>query len=300
MDNKKQSHNDRPLKRGELSQSEEEIIYSALGSQIRRDIISFIKQNEKVGFVDLRENFDLKVGSLYHQLNSMKELLVQDDEKKYFLSELGKVAYELMILNKDYISSSYLPETAVAMKKQSKYIRSIINGFIFAFLPRKLFKYLASEPLRSFFESLIILGGMIYFAIDSAKVLVGFYPITVTGWYYSLLGVIGLWLFLGLVVSLLKTIFYRRKYNPLKLLAITPFALIPNLIVLFLLWLQTKVSTTFLYLEGQVLIIFSQIWSLSLMTTATSQAEDLTMNRSSLIVLFTFYITYAISFLFAS
>lgn len=44
---------------------EEEVVYTALSSQIRRDIISFIQANEKVGFLDLKNKFDVKVGSLY-------------------------------------------------------------------------------------------------------------------------------------------------------------------------------------------------------------------------------------------
>ena len=33
---------------------EEEVVYTALSSQIRRDILSFIQANEKVGFLDLK------------------------------------------------------------------------------------------------------------------------------------------------------------------------------------------------------------------------------------------------------
>ena len=48
---------------------EEEVVYAALSSQIRRDIISFIYANDKVGFLELNKKFDVKIGSLYHQLN---------------------------------------------------------------------------------------------------------------------------------------------------------------------------------------------------------------------------------------
>ena len=34
---------------------EEEVIYTALGSQVRREIIAFIEEKEKVGFVDLKQ-----------------------------------------------------------------------------------------------------------------------------------------------------------------------------------------------------------------------------------------------------
>ena len=83
MNNQEQTNKISHSDKRKISQSEEEIIFSALGSQVRREILSFIKEQQKVGFVELREKFGLKVGSLYHQLNSMKALLAQDENKKY-------------------------------------------------------------------------------------------------------------------------------------------------------------------------------------------------------------------------
>ncbi|MBK5114318.1 MAG: hypothetical protein KGD59_11810 [Candidatus Heimdallarchaeota archaeon] len=276
---------------------EEEVVYAALSSQIRRDIISFIYTNNKVGFLELNKKFDVKIGSLYHQLNSMKELWAQDENKKYYLTDLGKVAHNLLILNRDHIASSNVKLTIESEKDvDSSFFKKISRGIIFLFLPRRVFQYLASETLRTFFEGLIIIGAMLYFSIDSQIVLVGFYPLEVVEWYYSLIGVFGLWIFLALMTVGFKAIFYKRKFNPLKLFSIIPFTLIPSLLVLFLIWLQTKVTATFLFLDGQILSIISQVWILPLMTTAVSQTEELTMNRSSLIVLFTFYFTYVIAF----
>lgn len=280
----------------EISHSEEEIIYNALGSQIRRDILSFINKYQIVGFNELRKEFrSLKVGSLYHQLNTLKELIEQNDNKKYLLSDLGKVAHNIMILNKDHIEAS---NVKLPTKKEKSFTKKSLELITFFFLPRKIFQYLASEPLRTLFEGSIIIGAILFFAIDSQLVLIGFYPLKVEDWYFSVIGIIGLWVFLALFTELLYTLFYKRRFNPVKLLAVVPFTLLPSMIALFFIWLQTKVSGTFLFLEGQILIVLGQIWSLSLMTTAVSQSKELTMSRSSLVVLFTFYLTYAISFIF--
>jgi len=276
---------------------EEEVVYAALSSQIRRDIISFIKVNEKVGFLELKEKFDVKVGSIYHQLNSMKELWEQDENKKYYLTELGEVAFNVLILNRDFIASSNVKLTIEGEKEvDSSFFKKIYKGLVFVFLPRKVFQYLASDVVRTLLAGLFIIGAMLYFSIDSQVVLVGFYPMQVTDWYYSLIGVLGLWIFLALTTVGFKAIFYKRKFNPLKLFSVVPFALVPSLLVLFFIWLQTKVTATFLFFEGQIISIVSQVWILPLMTTAVSQTEELTMNRSSLIVLFAFYFTYVIAF----
>ncbi|NHJ48960.1 MAG: helix-turn-helix transcriptional regulator [Asgard group archaeon] len=276
--------------------SEEEIIYSALGSEVRRDILSFIEINEKVGFSDLQKKFRLKVGSLYHQLNKMKELWNQDDNKKYFLTNLGKVAYNLMIHNRDRIESSNIQLASKISPEKQSFWRKLGNVFISLFLPKRVFQYLASEPLRTFFEGLIIIGLMLYFSIDSQTVLIGFYPLEVEYWYYSVIGVLSMWVFLGLIIVGLKAVFYKRNFNPIKFLTVVPFTIVPSLLVIFFIWLQTKVATQFLILDGNILIIISQVWALSLTTTAVNQTEELTMNRSSLVVLFTFYLTYVIAF----
>ncbi|MBN1330497.1 MAG: hypothetical protein JXA54_13565 [Candidatus Heimdallarchaeota archaeon] len=279
------------------STTTEDIIYSALGSQIRRDIIIFIHTNEKVGFLDLKAKFDMKVGSLYHQLNMMKEIWHQDENKKYSLTDLGKVAYNLILVNKDQIEISNVKlQSSSDEIKRISFFKHLYDGLIFFFLPKKIFQYLTQEALRTFFEGLIIIGGLLFFSIDSGIVLIGFYPLMVDYWYYSILGVLGLWLFLGLSIDLMKVIFYKRKFNPLKLFTVIPFTLLANLIVMFFIWLQTKVTTIFLFTEGTLLIILSQIWALALTTTAVSHSEELTINRSSLIVLFSFYLLYGISF----
>ncbi len=199
-----------------ISHTEEEIIYSALGSQVRREMIVFLNENDNVGFLELRKKFGLKVGSLYHQLNSMKDLWIQDENKKYYLSDLGEVAHNLMILSKDHIDSSNVTLKTTSTEKGRKTFFEKFNiGIISIFLPRKIFHFLASEPLRTFFEGLIIIGGLIFFSIDSQTVLVGFYPLTVEFWYWSVFGILGLWIFLGLMIPLFSTLFYKKKYNPL-------------------------------------------------------------------------------------
>ena len=289
--------NNLSLDRKDITPSEEEIIYTALGSQVRRDILTFIYESEKAGFLELRKKFGLQVGSLYHQLNSIKDLVEQDENKKYYLNDLGKLAFNIMIINKDHIESSNIKLTYDSSEEKQSIGKRIINSLIFLFLPRKIFNYLASEPFRTFFEGLIIIGAMLFFSIDSKIVLVGFYPFEIEEWYFSLLGILGLWLFLALVTELFYMLFYKRNYNPIKLIATVPFTLIPNMLVLFLIWLQSKVTNVFLFLDGQILIIIAQIWSLSLMTTNVNQSKELTMNRSSLIVLFTFYLIYIVSFI---
>ncbi|NHJ32627.1 MAG: hypothetical protein FK732_07185 [Asgard group archaeon] len=276
---------------------EEEIVYTALSSQIRREIISFIQMNEKVGFLELKEKFDVKVGSIYHQLNSMKELWGQDENKKYFLTDLGKVAYNMLILNRDFIASSNVKITLESdVEAEASFIQKIYKGLIFIFLPRRVFQYLASDVVRTLLAGLFIIGGMLFFSIDSQIVLVGFYPLEVSDWYFSLIAIFSLWIFLAITTVGFKAIFYKRKFNPIKLFSVVPFVLVPSLFVIFFIWLQTKVTATFLFFEGQIISILSQVWALPLMTTAVSQTEELTMNRSSLIVLFTFYFTYVIAF----
>ncbi|MEA2069888.1 MAG: winged helix-turn-helix domain-containing protein [Asgard group archaeon] len=281
------------------SETEEELIYSALGSSIRREILVFIKEHGKVGFVELRERFDLKVGSLYHQLNSLEKLVSQDENKKYFLSSLGEIAYKILMTNKDKIEANY-GETPPLQSFQETHptLQKFLQALLFLFLPVKVFAYLKKEPIRTLFEGLLIIGGMMFFSYDSKQILAGFYPLEVEEGYFAIISISVLWIGMTLIVDLLKMLFHQKPFSPWKLFPLLPFCFLPILFVLFLIWLQTKVSTTFLFMDGYLLTNFAQIWALTLTITAVSQAEELTLKRSSLIVLLTFYVAYIFSFIF--
>lgn len=129
--------------------SEEEAVFKALSHPIRRKIVHVIGKNGYATFTSFSK-IEPRVGLLYYHLNIMKDLLYQDEKKRYKLSELGKKAYELLISGEDieeYESSSLKPKTT-----------SSLPGSILT--PIVLFESLFRTPNKSFFGSIFLVGSI--------------------------------------------------------------------------------------------------------------------------------------------
>ena len=68
-------------------------IFVALGHPIRIKIIEMISQAEFAGFTRLKTGLNLSVGSLYYHLEVLGNLITQNSQRKYILSNVGEVAH---------------------------------------------------------------------------------------------------------------------------------------------------------------------------------------------------------------
>lgn len=96
---------------------EEEILYLALGHEIRRHIIKIIGNLGFAGFSDLKKSLQVSTGTIYHHLDVLSKLIVQDEKKKYHLSPLGMHGYSILQKNIDTISSMKVEEKALLDEK---------------------------------------------------------------------------------------------------------------------------------------------------------------------------------------
>ncbi len=86
--------------------TEEELykIYSILASQIKRNIIKFIGTKGKAGATEIRKELKISVGALYYNLDDLIGFVTQDQDKKYKLTEKGKVVFNLLVNERERIS----------------------------------------------------------------------------------------------------------------------------------------------------------------------------------------------------
>ena len=70
-------------------------VFHALKHGLRREILSLVAEGP-VSYTELLRSLDVKSGMLAYHLRNMAELLEKDDEGRYVLSELGKVALGIM------------------------------------------------------------------------------------------------------------------------------------------------------------------------------------------------------------
>ncbi|RLF21527.1 MAG: hypothetical protein DRJ68_03300 [Thermoprotei archaeon] len=72
-------------------------IYQALGNPHRRKIISLLGERpEGMAFSELKRELNISVGSLYYNIDQLRDLVYQREDKRYALTEKGVVAYKML------------------------------------------------------------------------------------------------------------------------------------------------------------------------------------------------------------
>ena len=71
-------------------------VFKILSHKTRRRLLKYIGDNEKATFTDLSE-IEPKPGKLYYHLRLMSELIKQNEDGSYSLTEYGYKVYELML-----------------------------------------------------------------------------------------------------------------------------------------------------------------------------------------------------------
>ena len=121
-------------------------IWKALSNQIRRDLLCFIGERKAVSFTEIQERFQMKVGTLYHHIDTLGPLITQDQTKRYLLTEKGKRSYALIEDELDVSAPSQL-----AYGKFS---------FLHSLFLRPFYHFIKADAIRSLGFSIILLIGL--------------------------------------------------------------------------------------------------------------------------------------------
>ena len=261
-------------------------VYSALGNRYRRQIVQILKEEGKAGFKELHEALKISVGALYHHLDTLGELVTQDAEKKYTLTDKGRAAINILSVSEEKMVAA-TPQGLAGGPKFTLFTRELLFG-------RSLFNYLNEEPLRSLPLSIIILvlGGLVSFQTNLEPLLL-FYvnPSPNIGKTWFLLMFALGWFVTFTLTDGLSSLIYHRTGGDLSLVNGTVFSMLPLLIVPGLLSLIQPLSTllrsTTTLITFQVLI---QVWVICLLTSAISISKGLRMERTALISLGVMYL----------
>lgn len=264
-------------------------IYKLLDHPVRREIIELLGEQEKLGFKQLKENLQINVGALYYHFDALSDLIAQDEKRKYILTDLGKMAYQLLTSKKEQLKELEVKERARAISSSnriSRYVKSI-------FLPSGLFLNIYQSPKRHLADVVLILTFGSWLMIETKLEPVLFF----FNFGTSLPPVmIVVRLLTGLLVTIavseaIGRIFFRRTGGNLSLLIGTSFSLLP----LF-------VFPTLLLFENWNLIVFRdpfwvgivqfflQAWSLCALTSAISLSKGLKMEKAAVISLVLIYL----------
>jgi len=228
----------------------------------------------------------VSTGTIYHHLDTLSSLIEQQDDKKYYLSELGLHAYNSLIDNKDNIIT---PEFS-----KKEFNSPILKGLMFL-TPKTYINYENKRTYRVIIFSILIaligslfcgLNGLFPFFLFFSESLMVF-PTTETIFQFLLaLFFIGNIFLYFLINEGLSRIIYKKRENTLKFLATFVIIFFPLDIYLALRFILTSTgSLDFSYIRvlDNVLMILFQVWSLWLLTYNLSINKKLKIENSLIV-----------------
>lgn len=257
----------------------EEVVFKALSHPIRRRIVYTIGKSGYASFTDLSK-IEPRVGLLYYHLNIMKDLLYQDEKKRYRLSEIGKKAYELLISGED------LEDYEIYTSRRNTF--SLLSLVL---TPAILFEHLFKMAHKSLFGIIFLVGGigLILSSAQLVPLLLFLVPMRNTPVSILMLTYVD-WLIVSLLVCSLLHIIYRKNCFKIffETLMTSAIAQLPLALFSAIWWLFPTINS--LKEISMLLLLSFQAWSLWILTTGIKVSTQLSTRRAILIPLLIQYL----------
>lgn len=272
---------------GDEKRSEVTEVYAALSHSLRKKIIEFIGEKGFAGFKDLKDTLNVSIGTLYYHLDMLKGFVAQNQQRKYVLTDRGKLALRLV-----GSSEEKLKEAGITIQpKEPSAFSSVAREILFG---RRLFASVSSNPLRFIPEALIVmgLGAWIFFQAGIEPVMMFYnHPSTMPSFLVVVAEFFGAWLIVFGLSEILSIGFYRRFGGEKNLLVSIAFSFSPLLIIPFALDVARLISPGIVFNWTLINIFFLiiQAWVLLLLTAALGFSKGLKLENAALISLTVIY-----------
>ncbi|MBD3193912.1 MAG: hypothetical protein GF317_02580 [Candidatus Lokiarchaeota archaeon] len=279
----------------DLDEKESEFYY-ALGHDLRRKIIKIIGENEYSSFTSLKKQLEVSTGTIYHHLETLSKLIGQKKNKKYYLTDLGLVAYNSLQNNIKIIETPEL---------DGKELRMPLFAEISDFLLKNTIKFEKRSKIYSFIIVFgFLIGGFIFCELNRSYSILLFFrrfenfevPI-----FYGVSFLLNFIVFYFLIEAMSRII-YGNYTNSKIFLRSFPIVFFPILLYLVIDWLfliSGIIDNTFGYLINKMLMIFLQACSIWVLSYTLNRIKEIKM-ESGLIIGLLIYLSGFIIILFAS
>ncbi len=284
------------------SESEfEQAIFVALGHEYRRKILKLIGKNGSTGFSDIKRLLKVSTGTVYHHLDVLKDLVQQNEQKKYYFTRIGEHAYNMLQTGSDFQELS-------DNSQRSLWDRPLKNWQAWL-LGQPIFKFYFSNYNASIGFSVLnltLIAGLSMLIRVQAFVnifLPIFEPLESILIRYPIIQFISVFLGYALLVGLVEILargLFKKKENWRWLLSVLSISYIPlvfYLLCIGILRLFSMHSSTFLIITRILLVIF-QAWGTIILAIGISLVKVIKFERSLMIVLFIDYATFMVLLLF--
>ncbi|MCG3225423.1 MAG: helix-turn-helix transcriptional regulator [Candidatus Heimdallarchaeota archaeon] len=219
-------------------------LWKALSNEIRRELLSYIGERRVVSFTEIQSRFQMKVGTLYHHIDTLGELITQDQSKRYLLTEKGKRAYVLI--------EDELDIAAPGIQAYGKF------SFFHVFFLRPLFQFIERDAIRSLGFSVLIFIGLTLATYFLSVAPIFMFPSFITPPYFAPVFFILSTILTYILFEILTILFFRRRNNKLALLQAVVIAQIPLILLSVLVSFISdfEYTTSILQMEIWAIILF--------------------------------------------
>ncbi len=268
-------------------------VFHLLRNPVRTGIIRILGERDQLSFTELRRTFPgISVGTLYYHLDLLAQIVAQNSDKKYMLTEEGRRVYAEILRSEEAMISV---KTSVDSHSGQDFAVSTI-------LLSRLFADISLRPLKYVSVPFVIFLGIAFSAwiSHSVQILFFFIPansvptwLTVSSAAASLLG--GYAILNGITLLL----FHRHEGN-LALLVASSLGLVPLMLYpMVLLVASSTIGQAALARSPLTLAMTTVAQALSVLLTSVglSQAKGLKLERAALIALTTVYLNMLILYL---
>ena len=271
-------------------------IYKLLDHPVRKEIIELLGEQKRVGFKEFTDRLQINVGTLYYHFDVLDGLITQDEDRKYVLTDLGKMAYEFLTSKRGQLIEMEVKRKAEMLKPYNRVLKCAKS----IFWPSAFFFNLYQSPKRHLADVVLIIafGSWItaearlepsLFFFDFRKFLS---PEMIV---VRLL--IGLFVIL-LISEAISRIFFRRSGGNLRLLIGASFSLLPLFVFPGLLLLERwGFIPSINMLWSSILQLFFQAWCLCALSCAISLSKGLRIERAAVISLVLMYLNIGYMFI---
>ncbi|MEM2905920.1 MAG: winged helix-turn-helix domain-containing protein [Candidatus Bathyarchaeia archaeon] len=263
--------------------------FSTLGHPLRRKVIQYLGDHERGGFSDLKAYVNVSTGTLYYQLDLLRGLIEQDEEKKYRLNEKGRFAYQLLRESGErLVASRYVKRNP-----------SVVGYVTLWLIGWRLISSLYGMPKLAILSAAFIL---LYGAW--ATHLSGLYPILLVYvdylplplFYAPILFILG-YLLVNVLANLVSYIAYRARGGVKDLLLGSAVSLLPSIMLPTAYVAARELQAPLSSLHAQVLMLIGIGYSLCFLTSAISLSKGLSAEKAALSASVTLYASLGLAFI---
>ena len=263
--------------------------FTILGHPLRRKIIQYLGDHDYGGFTDLKAHLNVSTGTLYYQLDLLRDLIEQDEERKYHVNEKGRFAYKLLLESGEkFASSRYVKRNRTA----AGYVTLWIIGW-------KLISRLYGMPKLAISSVALIL----FYGAWVTR-LSGLYPIAfiyvdrlpLPPSYIPILFILG-YLLVNVLANLTSCIAYGTKEGVRQLLLGSAVSFLPSITLPTVYVVAKELQAPLTSLQAQVLMLIGMGYSLCFLTSAISLSKGLAAEKAAFPASVTLYASLGLAFI---